>query len=77
MTASELKRNVENTGSCFFTRSSMRFFGDTMSNYGVSSYKSGNQEAWELHRKRPVKMGMQNSAFFDKETFERIHSIEE
>ncbi len=35
MTPAELKRRVEATGSVFFSRSSMRFFGDTMRNYRV------------------------------------------
>ena len=35
MTPSELKYNVEETGSHYFERSSMKFFGDTMRNYGV------------------------------------------
>lgn len=35
MTPSELKANVEIRGSYFFTRKSMKFFGDTMKNYGV------------------------------------------
>ena len=39
MTPSELKYNVElnDPQSFFFTRQTMRFFGDTMSNYGVRS----------------------------------------
>ena len=37
MTVLELKRNVEIRGheSFFFTHSTMKFFGDTMANYGV------------------------------------------
>lgn len=35
MNASDLKYNVEKTGSNFFSRDSMKFFGDRMSNYGV------------------------------------------
>ena len=71
MTPSELKYHVEQAGTCehFFTRSTMRFFGDTMKNYGVRS--SG--DCWELYRKRAVKGGLKTSAFFDKITFERIH----
>lgn len=34
MTPSELKYQVEQTGSHHFDRKSMKFFGDTMSNYG-------------------------------------------
>lgn len=87
MNASELKYNVEKTGSNFFSHSSMRFFGDTMKNYGVrsttvqTSYDEHDNyvengitvEAWELYRKHPVKNGLQSSAYFDKRTFSRIH----
>lgn len=71
MTPTMLRYNVEQTGSYFFTRSSMKFFGDTMKNYGCRS--AG--DCWELYRKRPVANGLQSSAFFNKETFKReIHS---
>lgn len=88
MTPSELKYNVETkTTSNFFSRDSMRFFGDTMRNYGVrsatiqTSYDENDQwvengitvEVWELYRKNPVKYGNQKSAYFDKKTFARIH----
>ena len=77
MNPSELKANVENTGSYFFTRQTMKFFGDTMKNYGVCSaiidtYTREKVECWELYRKRPVKHGLQTSAHFDKKTFEKI-----
>ena len=68
MTKSELKYNVELTGSKFFNRDSMKFFGDTMSNYGVREH----EEYYELRRIRPVKHGLQKSAYFDKETFKRV-----
>jgi hypothetical protein len=87
MTASELKYQVEKTGSNFFDRSSMRFFGDTMKNYGVrsttvtSNYDAADNwsdngvtiEVWELYRRRPVKCGLQKSAYFDKVTFSRVY----
>lgn len=73
MTPAELKYNVEQTGSCFFTRSSMKFFGDTMANYGCRSSTHNGQEVWELWRKRPVKCGLTNSAYFSKTDFSRIH----
>jgi len=93
MNASELKYHVENAGhdSYFFTRSSMKFFGDTMRNYGVraatirANYDSeGNYtnaegvqlEVWELYRKRPVKHGLQASAFFDKQTFRKVFAAD-
>ena len=71
MTASELKYQVEEHGNSphFFTRSTMKFFGDTMSNYGVRD----NGETWELYRKHPVRNGLDSSAYFDKVTFSRVH----
>jgi hypothetical protein len=77
MNASELKQYVERVGSDFFDRKTMRFFGDTMANYRVRSATIDtctrkNVECWELWRKRPVKDGLQNSAYFSKETFERV-----
>ena len=68
MTPSELKYLTRETLPYFFTRKTMKFFGDTMKNYGVRS--SG--DTWELYRKRPVKHGLSNSAYFCKNTFERI-----
>ena len=76
--------------SYFFTRKTMSFFGDTIKNYGVRSeiircyYDSegvyiGTEgvdvEVWELYRKRPVKHGLKESAYFDKTTFKRVHPI--
>ena len=79
MTPSELKYKLEWAGheSNFFSHQTMRFFGDTMQNYGVSSAvvetRDGAQvECWELWRKRPVKHGLKSSAYFDKSTFERV-----
>lgn len=77
MTPSDLKIHVENTGSYFFTRETMSFFGDTMSNYRVRSatvidHFNKKVECWELWRKRPVKYGECSSAYFDKQTFERV-----
>ena len=51
--------------------------GDTMKNYGVRSCQVDTAtrkdvSTWELYRKRPVKHGLQNSAYFDKKTFERV-----
>lgn len=67
MTHSELKYQTRETEPYFFTRDTMKFFGDTMANYGVRS--AG--DCWELYRKRPVKHGLKESAFFNKITFER------
>lgn len=89
MTVYELKARVSTGFDChFFTRKTMRFFGDTMHNYGIKDGgtiethwdESGNNysetprtiEIWELYRKRPVKYGLQSSAYFDKQTFRRV-----
>lgn len=89
MTPSELKYRIEQAGhdSHFFTRATMKFFGDSMRNYGVrntyvvSNFDSdGNyvaegvrRQVWELWRKQPVKRGMKDSAYFDAFTFDRVH----
>lgn len=75
-TTSDLKRMVEQSGhdSHFFTRKAMSFFGDTIRNYGVrlctpSTY---GKPCYELYRRRPVKHGLWDSAYFDAETFRRV-----
>ena len=86
MTPSELKYNVNefNPDSHYFNRKSMKFFGDTMANYGVKStnvkvISTGHgvivAECWELYRKRPVKNGLQLSVYFDKITFKRVFPL--
>jgi hypothetical protein len=79
MTASELKAKVEASGneSHFFTRATMRFFGDTMRNYGVRGpveveTHSGVVKAYELYRRRPVKHNNVSSTYFNAETFSRV-----
>ena len=72
MTPSELKANVQETEPYFFDRKTMKFFGDTMKNYGVRSAMIDNMPVWELYRKRPVKHGLKTSAYFDQKTFERV-----
>lgn len=74
MTPSQLKAHYEenNPGGHFFTRSTMRFFGDTMRNYGCCD----GGEFWILHRKRPVKNGVQSNAYFCKATFRRLYQSE-
>lgn len=79
ITPSELKYQVEATGSKFFERATMKCFGDTMSNYGVRDVgvietpSGGKVECWELYRRKPVKHGVQSSAYFNKATFARVH----
>lgn len=82
MTKSELKARVEDTGSHFFDRDSMRFFGDSMSNYGVRGPKmvvdrrERQRTVYELFRKRPVLNGIKDSAYFDAENFERVFPLD-
>lgn len=83
MTASELKYNVEinRNEPFFFDRKTMKFFGDTMRNYGVTSATiptlSGEMvEVWELFRRKPVKHGLSSSAYFTKNDFQRIYKKE-
>lgn len=79
MTASELKALVEANGNepHFFTRGTMKFFGDTMRNYAVSgpveikTYTGETVAVWELRRIQPVKHGLMASAYFDCETYQR------
>ena len=87
-TASDLKYALESrdTESHYFSRENMRFAGDTMKNYGVRKVsilanfdESGKyhpegieREVWELYRRRPVKHGLQSSAYFDPVTFNQV-----
>jgi len=81
MTPSDLKREIEEKGTAphFFTRKTMRFFGDTMKNYAVSGplkitdNMDEERLVYELRRKKPVKHGLKDSAYFDAETFYRVH----
>ena len=89
-TASDLRGFIEDSGreSHFFDRDTMKFFGDTMKNFGVrktvilaSFDKEGNyhengieRDVWELYRRKPVKHNNQKSAYFDPDTFRRVHT---
>lgn len=79
-TASDLKYAVEQSGNNphFFTRETMRFFGDRMSNYGVrqpvelETQTGETVKAYELTRRHPVRHGLQGSAWFEVGTFRRV-----
>ena len=81
--ASDLKFHVERAGheSHFFTRSSMAFFGDRMKNYGIrqprtiTTLSGENVQAFELVRKRPVRHGLKESAWFHADTFKRVFPV--
>lgn len=80
MTALQLKYEYElRDNGFFFDRSNMKFFGDTMINYGVRAKTevietpTGNfHECFVLYRKQPVEHGLQNEAYFSKETFDVV-----
>ena len=88
MTPSELKANIlaHDPDSHFFDRKTMKFFGDAITNYGVrktvilsfyDEFDRHNEkpvflEVWELYRKRPVKHGLQSSAFFRVSDFKQV-----
>lgn len=76
MTPSQLKFEYENRHpeGFFFSRSTMKFFGDTMRNYGVRTTPALHKGVlcWELYRKKPVKHGLQTSHFFSQTDFSQV-----
>jgi hypothetical protein len=87
MTASTLKYLYErnNPGGHFFDRDTMRFFGDTMRNFGVrdggmvdtltTKGIERNVPVWELYRKRPVKCGLHGFCrLFRKDSGNEVHT---
>lgn len=84
MTPSELKYRIEQAGTNphFFTRKTMKFFGDTMKNYRVRETTirtrtgaSGYSRVYELYRRRPVNGGLKTSAYFDTETLKKVFPV--
>jgi len=83
MTSSELKQLYEsnNPAGYFFSRRTMRFFGDTMSNFSVrdagkvkSMTENGIEEvdAWELIRRRPIHGMHGHCAYFSKDNGQEV-----
>lgn len=70
-TASDLKywHEYHNPNSHFFDRKTMKFFGDTMKNFGVKRWKN----CYELYRRRPVEHGLYKSFYFELDTLKQIH----
>ncbi len=80
MTPAQLKAELEAEGSNFFSRDTMRMFGDTMRNYRVTgpvefeTFSGDVVACWALERKSPVGSGpykLTATAFFCCETFQR------
>jgi hypothetical protein len=88
MTATKLKSGYRrnNPEGHFFDRETMRFFGDTVRNFGVHGgvmlsvlAENGIEcvPVWSLYRKRPVKGGMYgHCAYFRKDSFEVVFNHE-
>jgi hypothetical protein len=87
MTVSRLKRLYQNNNpkGCYFDRQTMRFFGDSISNYKI---KDGGKikmfngkifelvDVWELHRKKPVNGGLHGKAgCFRKDNGQLIYNF--
>lgn len=72
MTVYELKHKIADKYPYYFSRKAMKFFGDTVKNYGVRRVKICGHDCYELYRKKPVLHGLQTSAFFDVNTFKRV-----
>ena len=85
ITAVNLKfnHNANNPNSSFFDKSTMKYFGDTMSNYSANSERhmipTSSGEAvpcYALTRKKPVKTGLQDVTYFAMDDFRRVHKID-
>ena len=76
MTPANLKYCTQDIVPRFFSRSNMKFFGDTMKNFGVRSNTIDGIEVWELYRKKPVKCDLQISHYFRKDNFEKVSNNE-
>ena len=87
MTPSELKYNVEysNHEPYYFTRRTVKFFGDTMANFGCYSDKIVDNrtekpvDVWVLYRKHRTSKGAPCGpcSYWDKQTFKRVFKRED
>jgi len=88
MTVSELKylHEKNNPDSYFFSRRTMKFFGDTIGNFGV---RDGGKirmmtdngieevEVWDLYRRHPVNGGLHgHCAYFRKDNGKQVFNHE-
>ena len=79
MTASQLKfyHELHHPNSYFFTRETMRCWGDKMSNFGCINTKLNDIDVYCLYRKKMIsaqhKYLMDSHYYFDAQTFRRIH----
>jgi hypothetical protein len=87
MTIHELKYNYElnNPGGFFFARKTMKFFADTLSNFGVKKASIRARtvkgietvEVYDLIRKKPVNGGLHgHCAYFRRDNFKVVFNHE-
>ncbi len=57
-------KNMLPEDNYYFAKESMRFFGDTMANYGIKKHTVSGELYIELRRKKPVIHGMKDSAWW-------------
>lgn len=62
MTASQIKAKLDAVGSPFFSRKTMAFFGDRMSNFGTYIHDDGTLR---MFRRKPVKHGLMGEWIFN------------
>lgn len=77
MNVYELKKNVSKTEPYFFSRSTMSFFGDTMSNFrvksGIVNVEGEDVPVWVLYRKfAKNEYLLNNPYYFRKDNFKRL-----
>ena len=67
MTFSELKFNHElyNAGSSYFSKETMRFFSDTIANYGVLTHDDRRQSGYERLVYQSFKQSVQQAFHID------------
>jgi hypothetical protein len=67
--ASDIKYRYQqlNPNGHFFDRATMKFFGDSMANFGVRKVE-GAREMYHLYRKRSVKHGLRGDGWIFDDT---------
>lgn len=73
MTPRALKKCTARTEPYFFSNGAMKYFGDTMQNFGVRTSVIREIDVWELYRKEPVKCGLQTSHYFRRDNYKQIY----
>ena len=71
LTKSNLIEAVNRTGSFYFSKDTMQFFGDTRSNYYLSKviFNIDNMDYYKLSRKKPVNGGLKDPVYINTKTF--------